>query len=239
MVMDAIYTLFSSGKNIVSLEMVANTIACKEVSLDKGSSTKLSAIRKSILKLQGIVVSIDYTEIERAKGNILADANESFVIEGTLMPVTTKIRKSKVKHRNKTVYEILTKPVLYDYAEQLGRIIKVPTSVLAIDGIREDDDFLAIKQQLVKEIMIMKNTKNKYVNRMIKYEWANGDRGGFAERVGLKKENYSNDIQWNKRKVKLTNQLKVIFEHLISVKFIKGYEPIKDGKSVVGFEIKI
>lgn len=239
MVMDAIYTLFVSGKDIVSLEMIANTIACKEVSLDKSSSTKLRAIRKAIFKLQGIVVSIDYTEIERAKGTILDEANESCLREEALLPMTTEIRKSKVKHRNKTVYKIYKTPILYDYAEKLSRIIKVPTSVLSIDGIREDDDFLAIKQQLVKEIMIMKNTKNKYVNRMIKYEWANGERGGFAERVGLKKENYSNEIQWNKRKVKLTNQLKVILEHLVSVKFIKGYLPIKDGKSVVGFEIKL
>jgi hypothetical protein len=84
----------------------------------------------------------------------------------------------------------------------------------------------------------MKNTRNNFQNRIIKYEWANGEQGGFVHRIGLDKNNYTNDVQWKKRKVKLTNQIEVILNHLIELKYIKGYEHIKEGKSVVGFEIR-
>lgn len=237
MVMDAVYTIQTSGRNRFTLEMLANTIAGKEISLDKNTSTKLKAIKASMDKLKKIYINIDYTSIMRENGKISQD--EEYIKNGSLMPITTYTLRSQVKRKTKTAYEVLDKPVLYEYAETLGRIISVPSKILTLDGVREDTDFLAIKQQLVKEIEIMRNAKNNYRNREIKYEWANGQPGGFAERVGLKKENYSNDIQWKKRKVKLTEQLKTILDHLVSVKFIKGYDFIKEGKSIVGIAIKL
>ena len=72
------------------------------------------------------------------------------------------------------------------------------------------------------------------------YEWENGERsGGFASRVGLFKENYANDTQWRKRKVKLTDQIRTVLDHLVNIEFIKGYSFVKNGKTVTGVAIDI
>ena len=235
MVMDAVYALHVSGRRTFTLEMLANTIACKEVSLEKTTSSKLRNIKESMEKMRRIFVSIDYTDIKRATGEIIED--DKYILNDNLIPAAVHIVKSKVKKRNKIEYEMERTPILYRYAQDLGRIINIPTKILTLNGIREDDDFLVLKHQLIKEIAVMKNTRNNFQNRIIKYEWANGEQGGFVHRIGLDKNNYTNDVQWKKRKVKLTNHIEVILNHLIEVKYIKGYEHIKEGKSVVGFEI--
>lgn len=237
MVMDAVYTLAKHGRKKFTLEMLANTIAGKEVSLDKGTSTKLASIKASMNKLKTIYVNIDYTGIMRESGKIAQD--EEYIKNGSLMPITTYTLKSQVQRKTKTAYEILGTPILYEYAESLGRIVSVPSAIMTLDGIREDTDFLAIKQQLIKEIQIMKNPNNRYTSREIRYEWSGGKKGGFAQRVGLSHNNYSNDIQWKKRKVKLTSQVETILLHLVDVNFIDGYEFIKEGKSIVGVMIDV
>lgn len=236
MVMDAAYTILMNGKKDFSLEAIANVMTGKEVSFDKKTSTKLNEIQASIKRLKKIFINIDYTDVMREKGEI--NGTDRYIVNGSLMPVKTHYKISRVAHQSKIKYEMDQKPVLYEYAENLGRVISVPSHVLSLPGIREDTDFIVIKQELIKEIEIMRNNGNNYRNREISYEWTHGEKsGGFASRVGLYKENYANEKQWQKRKVKLTEQIKTILEHLVEVKFIKGYEFVKTGKSVTGVKI--
>ena len=236
MVMDSVYTLLTNGVNRFSLEAIANTIAGKEVSLDKNTSKKLQEIQTSLNKLRRICINIDYTDIMREKKAI--KDNERFVVNGYLMPLTIYHVISPVKRRDKIVYELDRKPVLYEYAENLGRIVSVPSSVLTLPGVREDTDFIMIKQELVKEIELMKKEKNRYKTTKIIYEWDRGEqKGGFAARVGLFEENYANSTQWRKRKVKLTEQIKTILTRFVEIGYIKGFELIKKDKSVIGVTI--
>lgn len=238
MVMDAAYTILVSGNERFSLEMLANVMAGKEVSYDKKTSTKLIEIQKSINKLKKIYINIDYTDIMIEKGKIRQ--GERFIVNGSLMPVKTYYITSHVVHQNKVLYEVIQKPVLYEYAENLGRVISVPSHILAIPGVREDTDFIAIKQELIKEIELMKSNNNNYKSREIIYEWEHGDRsGGFISRIGLSKDKYANAKQWNKRKVKLTEQIKTVLDHLVNIDFIVGYEFVKNGKSVAGVRIDL
>ena len=238
MVMDAAYTILINNGGKFSLEMLANVMVGKEVSLDKKTSTKLNEIQASINKLKKIYINIDYTDLMRERGKI--KEGETFIVNGSLMPIKTYYITSRVKRQTKVVYEILQKPVLYEYAENLGRVISVPSHILALPGVREDTDFIAIKQELIKEIELMRNKNNNYKTRDIVYEWSHGERsGGFAARVGLYKENYSNEKQWNKRKVKLTEQIKIVLDHLVDIEFIEGYSFIKTGKSVTGVTIQV
>jgi hypothetical protein len=238
MVMDAAYTILVNGGGKFSLEMLANVMVGKEVSFDKKTSTKLNEIQKSINKLKRIYINIDYTDLMIEKGKI--KPGDKFIVNGSLMPVKTYYITSHVKHQTKVVYEIIQKPVLYEYAENLSRVISVPSHILAIPGVREDNDFIAIKQELIKEIELMRSGNNNYRSREITYEWEHGERsGGFAARVGLNKENYANDKQWNKRKVKLTEQIRTVLDHLVEIQFIKGYSFTKKGKSVVGVSIEL
>ena len=57
MVMDAVYTLHTCGRTKFTLEMLANMIAGKEVSLDSNTSSKLKDIKKSMDKLKTVYIN--------------------------------------------------------------------------------------------------------------------------------------------------------------------------------------
>ena len=156
-VMDAAYTIMKHGNSTFTPEMIANTIAGKPVKFDKNTSKKLDEITKTIEKLASIRVRIDGTDVMRAKRKI--NDKELFVITSNLLPVNGYYYLSKIKGESRVAFKFLSKPVLYEYAEALGRVISVPSKLLTIEGVREDNDFYVIKQELIKEIEIMKNKR--------------------------------------------------------------------------------
>jgi hypothetical protein len=238
MIMDAVYTLLINGRQSFTPEMVANVMTGKEVGRDKNTSTKFDEIVNAIERLSLIRITIDCTDVMREKGKISEKAKA--VVSGYLMPVTGYYILSPVKKENKLAYKIDRKPVLYEYAESLGRVISVPSNVLAIEGVREDTAFTILKQEIIKEIETMKNANNNYKTRDITYEWANGSRdGGFFSRIGVKEENYANAAQWRKKKSKINKQISIVMDHLVETNYIKGYSFNKDGGSIIGVHIEL
>lgn len=237
-VMDAVYTLLINGRQSFTPEMVANIMTGKEVGKDKSTSTKFEEIVRAIERLSLIRINIDCTDIAREKGCI--DPRAKHILSGYLMPVTGYYILSQVKKNNKIAYKLDRKPVLYEYAEMMGRVIKVPSRVLAIEGVREDTLFTILKQEIVKEIETMKNNKNKYTTRDVSYEWTSGSKdGGLFSRIGLKEEDYANNAQWRKRKSKINKQISLILDHLVETNYISSYQFNKDKGAVVGFHVEL
>ena len=245
--MDAIYTLYKRGKDKFTPEMIADTIFGKEVKYSKESTSKLDQISDAINKLACIRVEINFKDVMmtidpslRLKIQAGEKSENEYIIKDQLLEIREITIKSKVKKEKKTLYLLKGKPILYEYAEQLGRIISVPTEILVLPGVREDLDFALVKQEIVKEIELMKNPNNRYVTRTITYEWEHGDKsGGLLYRLGIDKNKYKNDIQWRKRKSRLNEQIKIILDHLIEIDYIKGYDFNYNGKAVVGFNIEL
>jgi hypothetical protein len=237
-VMDAVYTLLINGRQSFTPEMVANIMTGKEVGKDKNNSTKFEEIVTAVERLSLIRINIDCTDIAREKGTI--DPRAKCILSGYLMPVTGYYILSPVKKENKIAYKLDRKPVLYEYAEMMGRVIKVPSKVLAIEGVREDTLFTILKQEIIKEIETMKNSKNQYMTRDVTYEWSSGSRdGGLFSRIGLKEEDYANNAQWRKRKCKINKQVSVILDHLIDTNYISAYQFNKDKGTIIGFHVEL
>jgi hypothetical protein len=234
-IMDTVYTLLRRGRECFTLEMVADTLFGKEVKYRKDATSKLDKIFESIEKLASIRIRIDYTSVMKAKN---PKTKGKLIIIGSLLPVTCYWKVSNVKERDKIAYRIDRKPVLYEYAEQLGRIISVPSNVFSIYGAREDIEFALVKQELIKEIELMKNDRNKYLSTDIVYEWEHGERhGGFIERLGIDKNKYKTDVQWRKRKSRLNEQIGIILDHLVDIDYIKGHKFKKSGRAITGVSI--
>lgn len=237
-VMDAIYTLNLNGKILFTSEMVANVIAGKEVGKDKNSSMRFKMIDEAIMRLSCIRVSIDCSENLKkylAKVPDLEARHNDYVL-----PIEFLTIKSRIKKIDKTIYHLKDVPILYLYAEAMGRIVSVPTELMSIPNTREDVLFSVLKREIVKTIAIMKNKKNNYSSRVISYEWKDGEEvRGLFDRIGIKKDDYANDSQWRKKKSKINTMIAQILDHLVNEQYIDGYDFNKKSGSITGVFIDI
>lgn len=237
-VMDAVYSIMVSGIQTMTIEMILNVMTGKNVKYCKETSKKFEGIIRSIEKLASIRIKINCTEIMRAKKKI--KDTEEMVLTGSMLPVNGCYIISPDTKENKIEYTVTNKPILYQYAEELGRIISVPSHVLSLNGVREDLEFTIIKQQLIKEIEIMKNPNNNYYTTDIVYEWEHGgDTKGFFQRVGINKDDYKAGSAWRNKKSRINEQIKTVLEHLMEIDYIAGYEFKKQSNSIIGVSIKL
>ena len=238
-VMDAIYTLSISGKKAFTAEMIANVIAGKEVGKDKNKSTRFNDIVKAMERLSFIRATIDFSSMAKEKCLLNAPDIET-KISGYVLPIIELRIKSRVKKIDKAIYTLDGTPILYKYAESIGRIVSVPASLLAIPGSREDILFSVLKREVIKDVALMKNKKNNYLTRTISYEWGDDGEGrGLFERIGLKREAYANEGQWRKKKSKINTMISQIMDHLVNENYIKGYNFNKRGGSITGVKVEI
>lgn len=236
-VMDATYTILMNGKKSFTPEQIANVMTGKEVKTSDMSSN-IKQIAQTIERLSMIRIKIDYTDIMRETGKI--KPTQKMVVTGYLMPVTGIYILSQVKRQDKIEYRFDRKPVLYEYAENLGRVISVPQELLRLEGVNENTEFVVLKQELIKEIAIMKNEKNNYSSRDITYEWDKKNQsGGLFNRIGITKDNFKNAAQWAKKRCKLHSQVLLILNSLVEKEYIKGYTIKKEGKSITGVHIDL
>ena len=86
---------------------------------------------------------------------------------GYLLPIEGVVQVSKVKKNKITKYHFIKKPILYEYAERLGRIISVPSEIMKIPNLRNTTLNITMKQEIIKTIAIMKNKNNHYSSQDI------------------------------------------------------------------------
>lgn len=238
LVMDAIYTLSVNEESVFTTEMVANVIAGKDVGQERSASTRFKMIEDAIERLSLIKIEIDCSGFGwEAIRSRIPDLEACY--RGYVLPVENLRVKSKIKKFDKNIYILNGTPVLYQYAEALGRVVSVPAKLLSIPGTREDLLFSILKREIVKTVAIMKNKKNNYKSRSIRYERSDGEIRSLFDRIGLKKENYANESQWRKKKSKVNAMVSQIMDHLIEEKYIKGYSFNKDGGTIIGVSVDL
>lgn len=234
-VMDAIYTLYVSGSEVFTPEMIVRTMS-GNLTQDV-TPQKAGAITKSLNKLTMVRITIDCTE-ELIARKVLKKGQKAH-LKSYLMP----LRELEVKLGNQKIakgYQLIEEPVLYTYAEKVGQIINVPRSLLETKGeLSDTDEVIIIKRQLIKRIEAMKNSKNHIVSRKISYEWydknTNTFKGFFIE-LGYKKNDYSN---WRKKKSNLHHIIKTLLTNYAKEKYIKSFTETKEGNGINGIEITL
>lgn len=232
-VMDSVYTLYVNGVTSFSPEMVVRIMSGnfeQDVKVHK-----LEEVNKSLKKLSLIRITIDCTEELLARRKI--KKGKTLTLTSYLMP----LREIEVQSANyKAVtkgYQLLEKPVLYTYAENVKQIMSVPTSLLETN-ISDTDEAVILKRTLIKRIETMKNDKNRMNSNIIIYERVDkntGKKKGFFKTLGYNEENYSN---WKKKKLTIHRTILSILDNFVAEKYIKGYEVIKEGKQkIIGISI--
>lgn len=236
-VMDSVYTLFVYGETTFTPEMIVRIMTGNR--LQDVRKRKAQDVTDSLIKLSLIRITIDCTDEFRTRN--LISKNREVKLTSYVMPV----REIEVLSANhKTVmkgFQLLEKPVLYSYAEQVNQIISVPTSILATNKIISDtNDNIILKRSLIQRIETMKNTKNKIKSKSIIYERTDKETRktkGFFESLGFIEENYSN---WKKKKNNLHKSIISILDCFKEENYIKSYEIIKKGKQkILGISVDV
>lgn len=229
-VMDSVYTLLVNGTSSFTPEMIVRIMSGnfeQDVTPQKAGS-----VTKSLNKLSLIRISIDCTDELRMRKQI--SNNKTAQLTSYLMPIREITIRSANHQTEMKGFQLIEKPVLYTYAENIKQIMSVPTALLETKNkISNTDDVIIIKRALIKRIEIMKSNKNLINSNIINYERYDsktGDTKGFFQTLGFNKNNYSN---WKKKKSKLHNTITSILDIFIQDNYILGYTVITEGKQKI------
>lgn len=229
-VMDSVYTLLVNGTSSFTPEMIVRIMSGnfeQDVTPQKAGS-----VTKSLNKLSLIRISIDCTDELRMRKQI--SNNKTAQLTSYLMPIREITIRSANHQTEMKGFQLIEKPVLYTYAENIKQIMSVPTALLETKNkISNTDDVIIIKRALIKRIEIMKSNKNLINSNIINYERYDsktGDTKGFFQTLGFNKNNYSN---WKKKKSRLHNTITSILDIFIQDNYILGYTVITEGKQKI------
>lgn len=248
-IMDAVYSLYINGCNVFSPEMVARMISGN---LDgRVSAQKIGSVSRSLNKLRHIDITIDLTDEYIKQGWDLPEDKTLLLRTSYLLPLdiysavipdngkVLKSRKAVINGEEIEIiagYEFMKKPVLYTYAEQHGDIECFPMTLLSDPALSDTDENTAIKWYVVRRIAALKKSKNKTKEmREIIYYDEEEQQGAFSD-LWYNQNDYSN---WRKKKQKIHEAIVAELEVCIREQYIKSYEVIKEGMTIVGVAITV
>ena len=156
-VMDSVYTLLVNGTSSFTPEMIVRIMSGnfeQDVTPQKAGS-----VTKSLNKLSLIRISIDCTDELRMRKQI--GNNKTAQLTSYLMPIREITIRSANHQTEMKGFQLIEKPVLYTYAENIKQIMSVPTALLeAKNKISNTDDVIIIKGFL----QTLGFNKNNYSN---------------------------------------------------------------------------
>lgn len=230
-VMDSVYTLFKNSCTSFTPEMVARVMSGNV----KGDikPQKAGAVTRSLRKLALIRVTLDCTEEYIERGINLREGDQALYTD-YLLPMS----EVQLKSVNGSVYingfNLKEMPILYDYAERIGRIASVPIGLMHVPGITDTDDGILVRRYVIQRIEELKRARNKAkLNNIIYYD-TERERGAMSEL--WYSENFKNIRD---KKAKLHKMVVKILDSFKKEQYIKDYIEIVEGRSIIGVEIKI
>ena len=162
-VFNGVCSLYAAGNTAFTADMVCRTMNGLSES-EKISSGQVSAVTKSLNKLRDIDIKIDATEEFKKRHIIDIDADTKVIYEAKCL----EARKVTVKAggKEKTAFQPLSKPVLYEYSERINQIISVKSDLLEVkdetgERIRNTNSFTEIREFLLMRIEQMKSDKRR------------------------------------------------------------------------------
>ena len=230
-IMDTVYSMFISGKDTFTLDALANELSKKEIKLNnlpEGVNAKdcldtfyYETLNRRLERMRLINVKLNCGSMTSIDGTQLY---EDVVVEGYLLPIEKVSYTTRAAKQRKIKYKVIKKPLLYDYAEKLGRIITIPSRMLEIEGVRNSQENILLKQEIAKRIKLMTDVNNGYNTNEISYYYLSGkEPKGLLPIIGIKKEDYTNN-SWRNKINKVHKVVGEILEALKQKGFIKDYE---------------
>ena len=230
-VMDSVYTLFKNDCSSFTPEMISRIMSGNV----KGDvkPQKAGAVTRSLRKLALIRITLDCTAEFEARGVKMRKGDQALFTD-YLLP----LREVQLKSANGDVYlngfSLKEMPVLYDYAERIGRIATVPISLMKVPGITDTDDGILVKRYVIQRVEELKRARNKTALREIIYYDEELEKGVMTEL--WYEEQFANIRD---KKAKLHKMMLKVLESFKSEKYIKNYKIMAEGKSIIGVEISL
>ena len=236
-VTNAICTLWRYGddSHILTSDMIYRTMT-GQGSDGKATKGQKSAITRFMHKWEGVKITLDFTDEAKKR---------KYEINGK--PVDGYYRKRRFLEFDDTIviaggekmtgWQFIRKPVILEYSEMSKQVLPVQSEMLNIKKIRQgkvttesvsnNEDRIAVKGYLVRQIAIMKDRKYK------KVEWQSVILFDTVfEKTGLQ------DADRDKRS-KMFTYIKQCLDYWKADGKIANYSIIKDGKKITGVDITL
>lgn len=232
-VADAITSLYEYGEenHLVTPAMVYRAIV-NMTDTEAPSPQQVGAVTRSLDKMRFVRVQIDCTEeLTRRKANINGEQIQSGKIDTYLLPLS--VIEVMAGGKVTRAYKIERKPILYEYAQITNQVITTPATLLDVreitDGgklgarISNTEQRIAIKGYLLRRVAVIANKKARTSPRILFsaiYKAAGITEPTKTEQGRIRDYVFAVLKYWTAG------------EH-----YIKGFEPIKEGRRIVAVEI--
>lgn len=220
-VADAVTSLYEYGdeSHIITAATVYRAMV-HDTSTETPSSQSLGAVTRSLDKMRFVRVQIDCTE-ELKRRNVSLDGSQ--ITGGKIDTYLLALEKIEVMAGGKkvTAYRIMKAPILYDYARLTKQVLTVPAKLLDVPNVSNTEGRISVKNYLLRRISVMKG-KTPQSNRILftnVYDVAGKPDADKKEKERLRKYALTVLDYWKKES------------------FIKGYELVKDGKTIAAVDI--
>ena len=184
------------------------------------SSQALGHITRSMNKLNRTRVYVNYTDHAKSKG---VDVDK-MVFSGNVLDFQ-EVEIVFNKNQSFVGYRILTTPILYKYALEVGQVITVDSKVLNSPNVANTDESIVLKHYLLRRIEAMKNKYNNVDSNNILFDT-------MFEYCGV-----------NGNGMELRRKREIVFKILQDwkkIKYIKDFAEYRGAKNkILGIEITL
>jgi len=218
---DGVVTLFEAGNNIITPVMVYRAMNGM-LETEKISPQAIGAVTRSLEKSRSITVKIDFSQEAQSYGKDCKATYEGYLLACNKVTVSAggKIQEA---------YKLLSKPILYEYAQVSGQIINVPIALLQTkEAVRSTDEVIVIRGYLLRQIWGMKS-KSFARNNRISYEgiYTELEMGNLSEKA------------FSDKALKIRRHVDALLHEWIGQKFITGFIIYKEKNAHKGVSIII
>ena len=103
--------------------------------------------------------------------------------------------------------------------------------------LQNSDEILMLKHQIVQRLELLRNEKNRFTNRKIRYYYEShrkeGDVDGLFATIGIRKEQFASDSSWANKKQALDRQVHAILDYYCNIGYLENYVDAGIGKGKI------
>lgn len=254
-VMNCLYTMNTNGVKEFSIEQLANYLLKREVKFESLETNFQSAfdymkidsdgfpeipedqldfynqLHLLMHKLAKTFIRLDCTNLRYTTGEKVPDL---LVMYGPLVPLTIYEGESPVTKRKRIMYRMSDKPIVYEYAEALRRLTKIPAQALSTN-LPAKPDSVVLSDMLATWVQMLKNPNNSQWSPSIKFE----GRYGLFNILNITKEKYPARSTLSRRKQRLKKDVELILKHFMSIGLIKSLTVDKTNGVITGYTVTV
>ena len=157
------------------------------------------------------------------------------VIAGKMLPI------QRIDGTKKFKLDLKRTLPLYEYASTIHQMRISPLRL------SNTDEVIQLKHILLQRIEMLRNEKNGFHNRSIRYYYpshkTSGKMDGIFSLMNIKEENYNSASAWSNKKQALHKQIRKILDYYCAIGYLESYKDVGEieghirRKGIIGIDI--